>query len=174
MHDIQIRPSRPEDMVSIGKLYPAAFPEEDLLPLVRQLLTEEPGILSLVAEAGDAAAGHILFTLCAITGSDARAALLAPLAVAPEWQRKGIGSALIREGLDRLGQAGVAHVYVLGDPAYYGRSGFKPETGVAPPYPLPEEYREAWQSLGLGSAPPPADGKLKLPDVWMQPALWGP
>jgi putative acetyltransferase len=174
MHDIEIRPSRPEDMASIEKLYPAAFPDEDLLPLVRTLLTEEPGILSLVAEAGGAPVGHILFTLCAVTGSEARAALLAPLAVAPEWQRKGIGSALIREGLSRLKRDGVAHVYVLGDPAYYGRSGFRPETGVAPPYPLPEEYRDAWQSLGLGSAPLPGHGKLKLPDVWMQPALWGP
>jgi putative acetyltransferase len=174
MHDIEIRQSRPDDLPSIEKLYPAAFPDEDLLPLVRTLLTEEPGILSLIAGAGDATAGHILFTLCAITGSDARAALLAPLAVAPEWQRKGIGSALIREGLSRLKRDGVAHVYVLGDPAYYGRSGFRPETGVAPPYPLPEEYRDAWQSLGLGSAPLPGHGKLKLPDVWMQPALWGP
>lgn len=174
MHGIEIRNSRADDLPAIERLYPRAFPDEDLLPLVRQLLTEEPGILSLVAEAGDAAAGHILFTLCAITGSDARAALLAPLAVAPEWQRKGIGSALIREGLDRLGQAGVAHVYVLGDPAFYGRSGFRMETGVAPPYPLPEEYREAWQSLGLGGATPLGRGELLLPEVWMQPALWGP
>lgn len=174
MHAIDIRQSRPDDMASIEKLYPAAFPEEDLLPLVRQLLTEDPGILSLVAEAGDATVGHILFTPCAIIDSDARAALLAPLAVAPEWQRKGIGSALIREGLTRLEQDGVAHVYVLGDPAYYGHSGFRPETGVAPPYPLPEEYGEAWQSLGLGSATPPVHGKLKLPDVWMKPELWGP
>ncbi|MBU2487660.1 MAG: N-acetyltransferase [Alphaproteobacteria bacterium] len=174
MHNVEIRQSRPDDLASIEKLYPAAFPEEDLLPLVRQLLAEEPGILSLVAEAGDAMAGHILFTLCAITGSDARAALLAPLGVAPELQRKGIGSALIREGLSRLERDGVTHVYVLGDPAYYGRSGFRTETGVAPPYPLPEEHRDAWQSLGLGSAPPPVHGKLQLPDVWMQPALWGP
>lgn len=161
-------------MASIERLYPAAFPEEDLLPLVRQLLTEDPGILSLVAEAGEATVGHILFTLCGISGSDAKAALLAPLAVAPEWQRKGIGSALIREGLSRLKRDGVARAYVLGDPAYYGRSGFSPETGVAPPYPLPEEYREAWQSLGLGSAPLPDHGTLGLPDVWMQPALWAP
>ena len=174
MHDIEIRNSRADDLPAIERLYPAAFPDEDLLPLVRQLLMEEPGILSLVAEAGDAMVGHILFTLCAITGSDARAALLAPLCVAPQWQRKGIGSALIRDGLSRLKRDGVAHVYVLGDPAYYGRSGFKPETGVAPPYPLPEEYHEAWQSLGLGSAPPPVHGKLKLPEIWMQPALWGP
>jgi putative acetyltransferase len=174
MHAIEIRQSRADDIPSIEKLYPAAFPEEDLLPLVRQLLTEDAGILSLVAEAGGLTVGHILFTLCGISGSEARAALLAPLAVAPEWQRKGIGSALIRDGLTRLERDGVAHVYVLGDPAYYGRSGFKPETGVAPPYPLPEEYRDAWQSLSLGSAPPPDQGKLKLPDVWMKPELWGP
>lgn len=174
MHAIDIRQGQPDDMASIEKLYPAAFPEEDLLPLVRQLLAEEPGILSLVAEAGDAMAGHILFTLCAMTGSDARAALLAPLGVAPQWQRKGIGSSLIREGLNRLKRDGVAHVYVLGDPAYYGRNGFRTETGVAPPYPLPEEYRDAWQSLSLGSVPPPDHGTLVLPKVWMQPALWGP
>ena len=62
MHAIDIRQGQPDDIASIEKLYPAAFPEEDLLPLVRQLLAEEPGILSLVAEAGDAMVGHILFT----------------------------------------------------------------------------------------------------------------
>lgn len=174
MHAIEIRQSRSDDMASIEKLYPAAFPDEDLLPLVRHLLADEPGILSLVAEAGDATVGHILFTLCAITGSESRAALLAPLGVAPEWQRKGIGSTLIREGLEQLERDGVAHVYVLGDPAYYGRSGFRTETGVAPPYPLPEEHRDAWQSLCLTSAPLPGHGTLVLPQVWMQPALWGP
>ena len=174
MSEFEIRRSRAEDLPAIEKLYPLAIPEEDLLPLVKTLLGEEPGILSLVAEAGGATVGHILFTLCAITGSEARAALLAPLAVAPKWQRKGIGSALMREGLTRLEQDGVAHVYVLGDPAYYGRSGFKPEAGVAPPYPLPAEFRDAWQSLRLASAPLPGHGALVLPEAWMQPALWGP
>lgn len=174
MRDTEIRHSQADDLPAIESLYPRAFPDEDLLPLVRQLLTQEADILSLVAQTDGRLAGHILFTICDMTGDDAKAALLAPLAVAPEWQRQGIGTALIREGLTHLKSAGVAHVYVLGDPAYYGRSGFKPETGVAPPYPLPEEYREAWQSLSLGSAPPPARGKLKLPDVWMKPALWGP
>ena len=174
MHDIAIRRSRGGDMPSINQLYPDAFPDEDLLPLVGQLLTEEPDILSLVAESDQAMAGHILFTLCGMTDSDTRAALLAPLAVAPECQRQGVGTALIREGLKQLQSAGIDHVYVLGDPAYYSRSGFRPETGVAPPYPLPNEYRDAWQSLSLGSAPRPDHGKLKLPQIWMQPALWGP
>lgn len=174
MHDVEIRQSRPDDLPSIEKLFPAAFPEEDLLPLVRQLLTEEPCILSLVAEAGGLTVGHILFTLCAITGSDARAALLAPLAVAPEWQRKGIGSALIRNGLNRLEQAGVEYVCVLGDPAFYGRHGFKPEHAIAPPYTLPEEWRGAWQSISLGGTPRSSAGTLIVPEVWVQPALWGP
>ena len=161
-------------MAFIERLYPDAFPDEDLLPLVRQLLTQEPGVLSLLASADGILAGHILFTTCAITDCDGTASMLAPLAVASAWQRQGVGTALIREGLAHLKSAGVNQVYVLGDPAYYGRSGFKPETGVAPPYSLPEEYRDAWQSLGLGPTPPPTHGKLLLPQVWMQPALWGP
>jgi len=174
MHGFEIRNSRADDLPAIERLYPEAFPDEDLLPLVRRLLTHEPGIRSLVAESRQQVAGHILFTLCTISGSDIPAALLAPLAVAPAHQRQGVGTALISEGLKQLATEGISQVYVLGDPAYYGRSGFKPEIGIAPPYPLPDEYRAAWQSLSLGAALPPDHGKLKLPDVWMQPALWGP
>ncbi|MBC7282824.1 N-acetyltransferase [Hoeflea sp.] len=173
MPEIEIRESRPDDMDFIERLYPAAFPAEDLLPLVRALLVGEPGILSLVASADGALAGHLLFTPCGIAGTPARAALLGPLAVAAQWQRQGVGSALIRDGVRRLDQAGVEEAYVLGDPAYYGRSGFRAETAIAPPYPLPEAWRGAWQSLGLVGAQRPA-GTLSVPDIWMQPALWGP
>lgn len=174
MHAIETRPSCPEDMEFIERLYPAAFPEEDMLPLVSTLLAGEPEILSLVASIDGEPAGHILFTMCGVAGNPSGAALLAPLAVAPEWQRQGVGAALIREGLYRLEQASVGQVFVLGDPAYYGRSGFKAETAIAPPYPLPEEWRGAWQSVSLGGATPPDRGELLLPKEWMQPALWGP
>jgi putative acetyltransferase len=174
MHKIKIRQSLDTDMPAIERFYPAAFPDEDLLPLVRRLLTGEPDILSLVAEAGQSIAGHVLFTLCGISGGNTRAALLAPLAVAPGHQRQGIGTALIREGLRQLGSEGIDQVFVLGDPAYYGRSGFEAETAVAPPYPLPEQWRQAWQSLSIGSSQPPNQGKLLLPEPWMQPAFWAP
>ncbi|MCY0096052.1 GNAT family N-acetyltransferase [Hoeflea ulvae] len=174
MTGIDIRPSGPGDLASIERIYPDAFPEEDLLPLVRQLLTQEPAVLSLVAGAGHEITGHILFTPCGITGSDTAAALLAPLAVARKYQRQGIGTALIAEGLSRLRLAGVTRVYVLGDPAYYGRSGFEPETAISPPYPLPEQWRDAWQSVSLDTSQPPARGTLLLPEPWMQPALWAP
>ena len=65
-------------------------------------------------------------------------------------------------------------VYVLGDPAYYQRFGLAADHRVAPPYPLPEAWQEAWQSLGLqGDEPSPA-GELSVPQRWRQPALWGP
>lgn len=174
MDKIKIRQSLDTDMPALERLYPAAFPDEDLLPLVKQLLMHEPRILSLVAQAGEHLAGHVLFTLCSLSDTDIQAALLAPLAVAPVHQKQGIGTALIREDLQQLGSKGVDQVFVLGDPAYYGRSGFEPETAVSPPYPLPEQWRQAWQSLIIGSAQPPNQGKLLLPEVWMQPALWGP
>ena len=105
MEKIDIRQSLDADMPPLERLYPAAFPDEDLLPLVRHLLMHEPGILSLVAETGDGLTGHILFTPCGITDSGTRAALLAPLAVAPACQRQGIGTALIHEGLKQLKSA---------------------------------------------------------------------
>ena len=57
-----------------------------------------------------------------------RALGLAPVAVHPSFQKQGIGSALIREGLDRAKKDRWRCVFVLGDPAYYGRFGFRVES----------------------------------------------
>ena len=92
--------------------------------------------------------------------------------VASASQRRGIGSALVREGLQRLESAGPIQVYVLGDPAYYERVGFEPEAGVTPPYSLPEEWRRAWQSVSLHNTEQPPHGKLSVPQQLLQPALW--
>ena len=83
-----------------------------------------------------------------------------------------MGSALVREGLRRLQSEGIGMVYVLGDPAYYARFGFLPERSVETPYPLPSEWADAWQSLRLMDAIGPAGGKLSLPRLWLDPALW--
>lgn len=172
--DIDIRETGPDDLAALEALYPAAFPAEDLLPLVRDLLKEGAAVLSLAAVAGARPVAHVAFTTCGLTGGSDKAALLAPLAVAPDRQGRGIGSALVRAGLRRLARAGVAHVFVLGDPAYYGRFGFVPEHRVAPPYPLPAAWREAWQSLALDGAQAPPAGKLTVPRPWRDPKLWAP
>ena len=171
--NIQVRESRPADDSAITKLYPAAFPDEDLLPLLRELLEEE-GVLSLVALFDGKLAGHVAFTMCGISGKPDKVAMLAPLAVAPEMQMRGVGSALVRDGLQRLKADGIGQVQVLGDPAYYGRFGFEPDSQVSPPYPLPEEWITAWQSINLSEGEPALQGALSVPSVWRQPALWLP
>jgi len=171
---IEIRESLPSDIASIEKLYPNAFPDEDLLPLVKELLQETPIVLSLVGIAGTSLVGHVIFTTCGIAGDTDEVALLGPLAVVASWQRQGIGSAIVRAGLQRLKNNSVIRVFVLGDPAYYGRLGFIPEVGVMPPYPLPEEWRRAWQSINLRGPESPSRGTLSVPQPWLQPALWAP
>ncbi len=169
---VRVRASAQADHASIEALYPRSFPDEDLLPLVRDLLQGRDRVTSLVAVSDGDVIGHILFTHCATHDSDAPGALLAPLAVAPDRQRQGVGSALVREGLRQLRCEGVTVVYVLGDPAYYGRLGFAPERSVTPPYPLPDEWTDAWQSLQLGSTMTAPSGRLRLPERWLDPALW--
>lgn len=172
MQSIEIRESLPDDMAAIETLYPDAFPDEDLLPLVKELLKETPVILSLVAITRTSVAGHAIFSTCSITGNTNKVALLGPLAVGTDYQRQGVGSALIRAGLQRLENDGVSTVFVLGDPAYYGRFGFARELDVMPPYRLPEEWGGAWQSINLGGSEPPDQGTLDVPQPWRQPVLW--
>lgn len=171
---IVVRESRPAEGAALERLYAEAFPDEDLLPLLRALLSEGQGVLSLVATANGALAGHVAFTTCSVVGSEDRHALLGPLAVTPGRQRQGIGSALVREGLRRLEAGGAAQVHVLGDPAYYGRFGFVSDEDVAPPYPLPPEWQGAWQVIRLRGEVPPPRGTLAVPLLWRRPALWAP
>lgn len=174
IENVEIRESAPDDGAAIEALYPEAFPDEDLLPLVRDLLREPSVTLSLVATSGATLVGHVIFTECHVAESSGTDALLAPLAVKQAWQRQGIGSALVRAGLLLLQDAGVNQVYVLGDPAYYARLGFRAETGAMPPYELPPEWAGAWQSQSLAGVPRSRPGKLLLPRAWLNPALWAP
>lgn len=165
---MKTRETIPEDHAALRALYPQAFPDEDLLALLEDILaSDEP--LSLTAEDAGKVIGHVAFTPGRAEGADV--ALLGPLAVLPAHQKQGVGSALVAAGHDRLRAAGTAHVVVLGDPRYYGRFGFTQEAGVAPPYPLPEGWAPAWQGLPLGDGPAPV-GILALPRFWMVEAYW--
>jgi len=169
---VHLRRSAPGDLQQIESLYPKAFPEEDLLPVVRALLAEPDGVLSLLATAGETVVGSVIFTECRVTGNPRRVDMLAPLCVTPALQKQGIGGKLVRAGLKMLADAGSDRVFVLGDPSYYGRFGFRPDARVAPPYPMPEAYRDAWQSLGLQDQAPPMEGELSVPAPWRDKALW--
>ncbi len=167
-----IRENRPGDAAGVVKLYETAFPDEDLVPLVRELLNLGPRVLSLVDAHENDIQGHICFTFCGVAEIEDKVALLAPLAVAPTRQKQGVGSALVREGFKRLKKAKINYVFVLGDPRYYNRFGFQAESKVTTPYPLPSEWLEAWQSTKLFDAEVALAGRLIVPEAWQQKALW--
>lgn len=169
---LAIRQSTAGDVGGIEAVYPLAFPDEELLPLVRDLLAAPDVMTSLVAAVDGDVVGHVVFTHCGIAGATSRAALLGPLAVTPSRHGCGIGSALVRAGLKLLEDAKVQSVFVLGDPAYYGRFGFEADPDVKAPYPMPAEWASAWQSMRLSDSAGPVRGTLSVPAQWRDPALW--
>lgn len=168
--NVEIRPALPSDAPAIESLYPRAFPDEDLVPLVRDL--RGSAAIAFVALSENDLVGHAAFTPCSIAGRPEKVGLVGPVAVAPDRQRQGIGSALLHAGLGHLSGTGTCRVYVLGDPAYYSRFGFESDEAVTPPYPLPEDWRGAWQSLGLSAHAPALRGRLSVPEIWRREALW--
>ncbi|MEL6765990.1 MAG: N-acetyltransferase [Pseudomonadota bacterium] len=163
-----------DDTAALLALYRDVFPDEDLRPLVAALLALDRGCLSLVALESGTPVAHIAFTRCGTTPGESTGALLGPLAVAPGHQRQGRGTAILKSGLDLLAEQGVRQIFVLGDPGYYGRFGFRPETAVATPLPIPEDWASAWRSLTLAGRAPLPPGTLIVPKPWMDPALWAP
>lgn len=167
------------DWPALEALYRAVFPAEDLVPLVRDLLGEPSCVLSLVvagAGGGDCSiAGHVAFTRCSVEATGANVALLGPLAVAVSERRKGHARRLVGEGVAMLAREGVTCVLVLGDPRFYARFGFATETRITPPYPLVPEWRDAWQSLRIGSSEEAtSSGMLSVPPPWRRRELWSP
>jgi putative acetyltransferase len=171
---LEIRPSVPADVPLLEAIYREAFPQEDLLPLLNELLRAAKGVLSLAGLRDAMVAGHVAFTTCAVEGCHCQVALLGPLAVAGDARGQGLGRALVEAGLACLGGAGMARVLVLGDPGYYARLGFAVETEVEPPFPLVEEWRSAWLSRRLCAGRLPCRGRLAVPLPWRDARLWSP
>jgi len=131
---MRIRPERPDDVAAVSRINRLAFgqPAED--DLVVRLRAADRAALSLVAdEETGRIVGHILFSPVRLDPEPPAPPVwwgLAPMAVLPARQREGIGSALVRAGLDRARAAGVTAVVVLGHPDYYPRFGFAPASRV--------------------------------------------
>ena len=124
--DLTIRPERDGDAEAIRAVTAAAFPSTAEANLVDALRQQRASIVSLVADAGGLVVGHILFSPVTLDGADVGILGLAPMAVWPERQRQGIGSELVRAGLDASRERGAAAVVVVGHPAFYPRFGFVP------------------------------------------------
>lgn len=126
--DFTIRTETEADIEQVRAVVRAAFPTDAESRLVDVLRTNGKGLISLVAVCGETVLGHILFSPVSITpapSSNAKGIGLAPVAVHPDCQSQGIGSALIRAGL-HLGKAqGFDYCVVLGSPEYYRRFGLE-------------------------------------------------
>lgn len=127
-----VRPEEPGDRAAIYAVNRAAFGQDDEAELVDRLREDGLVIASLVAcEGADGEiTGHILFSELPIDTETRtiRATALAPMAVLPAFQRRGVGSALVRAGLEACRDRGIEAVVVLGHPEYYPRFGFSAET----------------------------------------------
>lgn len=128
---MRIRPEQPGDKQSIRAVHIGAFESEAEADLVDQLRANASPLLSLVATRGTVV-GHLL---CSPVTCNAAPAIkimgLAPMAVLPEHQRTGIGSALVREAVERCREESYDAIVVLGHPTYYPRFGFRPASRFA-------------------------------------------
>ena len=135
---MEIRPERVDDQDDVREVNRLAFEREDEGRLVDALRAGGYSRVSLVAENGDGIVGHVLFSALSIATrrDDVEALALAPMAVVPHLQRRGIGSMLVQEGLRACGDLGYRIVIVLGHPGYYRRFGFstKLTQGLKSPY----------------------------------------
>ena len=125
--DIFVREATPVDVEAIRTVNRAAFGQDDEGELIDRLRDDGDALVEFVAITAGTIVGHILFSPLAVDdggGKAIPAAALAPVAVLPSHQRAGVGSALIRHGLEACRARGVATVIVLGHPDYYPRFGF--------------------------------------------------
>jgi putative acetyltransferase len=121
METVRIRDEVPADVPLIFKVHAVAFPAEDEARLVDTLRADGDLVVSLVAEIGSAIVGHIAFSRMR---APFRTLGLAPVAVLPEFQRRGTGASLVRAGLADAKGGDWEGVFVLGDTQYYERFGF--------------------------------------------------
>jgi putative acetyltransferase len=127
-----IRAERPDDVATVDHVITDAFGDTDgltarLAGLLRGLVERDLGI-SLVAELDDEIVGHVMFTRSVLDAPTrlVDVQVLSPLAVAPEHQRRGVGTALVTSGLEQMSARGVPVVFLEGSPEYYPRFGFTP------------------------------------------------
>lgn len=157
--DVTVRTERQDDDAAIDVVVASAFGQRDEADLVRALRSSTAWLpqLSLVAELDHRVVGHAAFTRAHVDGVPVLA--LAPVSVIPDAQHRGIGTALVEDGISRARADGESLIVVLGDPAYYGRFGFTAAAamGVSGPFgPIVE-----FQCLPLADAFP--TGTMRYP-----------
>jgi putative acetyltransferase len=129
---MELREELPDDKEPVREIHLRAFGDHGLtvaglVDSLRETITPKDG-LSLVAGHDGQIAGHVMFTRSLLDAPRrlVEVHVLSPLAVMPGYQKRGIGSALVRKGLNALAKRAVPLVFLEGDPGFYSRFGFAP------------------------------------------------
>lgn len=159
---LELRAETASDRAEIREVITAAFGRPDEADLVDALRAAGDVAVSLVAVEAGRIVGHVLF---ARLGAPFPALALGPVSVRPERQGRGIGSHLIRAGLEAAARAGCLGVFVLGEPGFYARFGFDRALagGFESPYSGP--YLTA---CALGGSLPVRTGRIDYPPAFAQ------
>jgi len=138
-----IRREQQQDIPEIRQVNRLAFGQEQEASIVDKLRENCNSVLSLVALTDGKVVGHILFSPAVIEGKHGRlvGTGLAPLAVLPEYQRKGIGTELLQTAIARIKRGGCPYIIVIGHPEYYTRFGFERagRFGISSEWDVPDE-----------------------------------
>lgn len=170
MH-VTIRPEEPNDFDAIDRVVADAFNSAEEAALVRDIRVSPlhwPS-MSLVAEVDGVIVGHVMISGCELRGrhESHTVAMLSPLAVASDRQRRGIGDQLVRSACVAADACGEPMVLLQGSPAYYGRFGFVPSTPLGLTMDLPDwASPAAAQVLRLSSWTGALTGHLQLPPAF--------
>jgi predicted N-acetyltransferase YhbS len=142
--DVTIKPEEKQDYGSIEIVNDIAFKQKNESILINKL-REKPDFipnLSLVAKYQNEIIGHILFFPVKIIAKESACITLslAPMSIHPDFQNKGIGSLLIKSGLEQAKKEGFSSIIVIGHPNYYPRFGFLPASkwGIMVPFDVPD------------------------------------
>lgn len=155
---LTIREEKIDDIGPIYELTAAAFGRASEAKLIDLLRADDALILSQVALLESQIVGHAAYSLASIADGDTihHQPALGPIAVMPGHQRRGIGSALMREGLAALAEAGYGLLFLIGHVSYYPRFGFRPALplGFTCDYFQPEDAHEPFMVAKLDTELP--------------------
>jgi putative acetyltransferase len=153
-----VRPATAADHAAIRRVEAAAFGRDDEADMVEAARAEGAALVELVEEQDGEIVGHILFSRMSVTPARFIAGL-APVAVAPQAQGRGIGDALCRAGIEAARALGAEAVVVLGHPDYYPRFGFSAEAArwLASPYAGSPAFMALELTPGVLAAPMKVD-----------------
>jgi putative acetyltransferase len=155
---MKIRRAHIGDIDAIRDIHLSAFPPTEnrvIADLASDLFppktTDE--VYHLVFDEAGTLAGHVAFSPVRLRESpDTLGYIIAPLAVVPMQQRKGVGTSLVRVGIEAVSKAGAAVIFVYGDPNFYSKFGFKTDAALQFITPFPMKFPHGWQAIEVDSA----------------------